>query len=233
MTGLILLCALLVVAIVAVAFWRVDPKRLPHVLTCSGGWAEAKLRGCERGPVATGFPVEPRNAYSNLAYLIAGLAIVEASGGRLSAAVLAASLVFLGLGSALYHGLKTPWAVQMDRSAMYAVFASLAIYALAPVHPAIGWVMLGGALAAGIGFAWVRPGDLNERMGLLLLVVSLRGFLLGSPLFAGLSLVVFALAFTAWTLDKHRPPKLGKWGHAAWHFGTAAAIGLMYRAVMP
>ena len=233
MIGLVLLCAALVVIIVGVAFWRVDPNRLPHVLTCSGGWAEAKLRGCDRGPTHTGFPVEPRNAYSNVSYLLAGLAVVWASGGRFSAAVLALALVSLGLGSALYHGLKTPWAVQMDRAGMYAVFAALAIYALAPVHPAIGWVMLGGAVAAAVGFAWVRPGDLNERMGLLLLVVSLRGFLLGSPLYAGLALLMFAAAFTAWTLDKNRPPKLGPWGHAIWHVGTAGAVGLMYRAVMP
>jgi hypothetical protein len=90
--------------------------------------------------------------------------------------------------------------------------------------------MLGGAMAFALGFAMVLPGDLSARMGLLLALMSIRGFMLGRTLLSALSLGIFAVAFTAWVVDK-RTTVLGRFGHLIWHLCTAAAIALMFAAV--
>lgn len=197
----------------------------PDADVCSGWWAEARLRGCRHD---LSVPVEPVNTYTNLAYLAAGLTLV---GWRPSwpAAVMAAALAILCVGSSLYHGLKTHWAERLDVAGMYCVFGAMAIYALAPDHPWIGPVMLGGMTVGALTLN--RPGDLNERMGILLTLISLRGFLLGHAWLALASLTIFAVAYLAWNLDHRDPPPTGRYGHAIWHVCTAAAIALMFVAI--
>jgi predicted membrane channel-forming protein YqfA (hemolysin III family) len=174
--------------------------------------------------------VEPFNTFSNLAYF-ASAWIVFRTFPDLPGTVMAASLTLLGVGSSLYHGTKAMWGARLDHAGMYAVFGSLAIYCVAPPHPAMPWVMLGGAAAFAIGFAVVRPGDLDARMGLLLALVSIRGFLLGRTALSGLSLGLFALAYLAWNVDC-RTTILSRFGHALWHLLTAAALALMFAAVV-
>ena len=110
---------------------------------------------------------------------------------------------------------------------MYAVFGALAVYALAPEHPLIWVAMTIAFLAAAICFAWLAPGDLNARMGILVSLVALRGFFVGSPGLALLALGLFSVAYLAWTFDRH----LGRWGHATWHLFTAAAIVVDFQAI--
>lgn len=222
-------------AVTGLALWGIlrwiaaTPSVLVDVKACRGHWAEARLRRCEDGLVATGIPVEPFNTYSNLAYFVAAWVVWETFEG-IPPAVLAASLTLLGVGSAMYHGTKTKWGARLDHAGMYAVFGALAIYCVAPTHPAMPWVMLAGAAACAIGFAVVTPGDLSARMGMLLGLASIRGFLLGRPGLSGLALGLFAIAFAAWQLDK-RTTLLSRFGHAIWHLFTAAAIAVMYAAV--
>ena len=211
-------------------FIATTPALLKDVDTCRGDWAEARLRNCQGGLAATGIPVEPLNSFSSLAYLVAGWTVYRAF-GNLPAVVLGASLTLNGVGSALYHGTKAMWAARLDHAGMYAVFGSLAIYSVAPPHPAAPYVMLAGAAVFAIGFAVVMPGDLNARTGMLLCLLSVRGFLLGRTLLSALSLGIFAVAFTAWLLDRHTTV-LSRFGHAIWHLFTAAAIGLMFGAVL-
>lgn len=206
------------------------PSLLTDVKACRGNWAEARLRHCEGELAVTGIPVEPFNTFSNLAYIAAAWVVWQTFPG-LPAVVLAASLVLLGIGSSMYHGTKAMWAAKMDHAGMYAVFGSLAIYCVAPADPAMPYVMLAGAAAFAIGFAFVAPGDLNARMGLLLALLSIRGFLIGRILLSGLSLGFFALAFAAWQLDK-RTTLLSRFGHAIWHLFTAIAIVLMFAAIL-
>jgi predicted membrane channel-forming protein YqfA (hemolysin III family) len=213
----------------ALRFIAATPALLTDVRACRGDWAEARLRGCEGGLAATGIPVEPFNTFSNLAYLAAGWILVRTF-ADLPSAILASSLGLLCIGSAMYHGTKTMWGARMDHAGMYAVFGSLAIYCVAPPHPALPYVMLGGAIAFALGFAMVLPGDLSARMGLLLALMSIRGFMLGRTLLSALSLGIFAVAFTAWVVDK-RTTVLGRFGHLIWHLCTAAAIALMFAAV--
>jgi len=207
--------------------------RIPALLTdvkpCRGQWAEARLRHCEGGLAVTGIPVEPFNAFSNLAYFAAAW-MVYGTFESLPAAVLAAALTLLGVGSTMYHGTKAMWGARLDHAGMYAVFGALAIYSVAPPHPAVPWVMLAGAAAFAIGFSLVAPGDLNARMGLLLALLSIRGFLLQNGRYAGISLGLFVVAFAAWQIDK-RTTILGRFGHAIWHLLTAGAIALMFVAL--
>lgn len=225
-----------ILTVIALALWGVlrliarTPALLIDVKPCRGQWAEARLRGCQGGLVATGIPVEPFNTFSNLAYFAAAWGVYRTF-GDMPAAVLAASLTLLGVGSAMYHGTKAMWGARLDHAGMYAVFGSLAIYSVAPTHPAMPYVMLGGAAAFAIGFSLVAPGDLDARMGLLLALLSIRGFLLDRTLLAGSSLGIFAVAFAAWQLDT-RTTLLSRFGHAIWHVCTAAAISLMFAAVV-
>ena len=205
------------------------PSLLTNVKACRGRWAEARIRGCERGIAFTGIPVEPFNAFSNLAYLAAGWLLFHFLRSPASL-VLAATMTLLCVGSTLYHGTKTMWGARLDHAGMYAGFGALAIYCLAPGHPAIPYVMAGGALVLAIGFALVVPGDLNARMGLLLALMSVRAFLLGTPRLAGLSLGLFIIAFAAWILDQ-RTTVLSRFGHAIWHAFTAAAMTTMFAAL--
>lgn len=224
---LLLLAALVVWGVIG---WIAStPTLMIDVKACRGDWAEARLRGCEHGVGFTGIPVEPFNTYSNLAYLAAGWIYYQLS-SRPAVLVLALALTLLWLGSSIYHGTKTMWGARLDHAGMYAVFGALAVYCLAPEHPAIHYVMAGAALAMGIGFAFVVPGDLNSRMGLLLGLMSIRAFLLGTPRLAGVSLGLFAVAFVAWVLDK-RTTYLARFGHAIWHVFTAAAITTMFSAL--
>ena len=205
------------------------PNLLAGTMPCHGRWAEARLAGCELGIEHTGVPVEPFNTYSNLAYLAAGWILHQIT-LRPTSLVLALTLTLLCLGSAFYHGTKTKWGGRLDHAGMYAVFGALAVYGVAPFHPAIHWVMAGVALAAAIGFAFVSPGDLNARMGLLLGLMSVRAFLLGTPRLAGLSLGLFVGAFAVWLLDKHTTI-MSRYGHAIWHALTAGAITTMFSAL--
>lgn len=230
-----LLQTLAIISVMGLAIWAAlrliaaTPALLTDVKPCRGKWAEARLRHCEGGLAVTGIPVEPINTFSNLAYLAAGW-IVASRFGNLAAAVLAASLTLLCIGSAMYHGTKAMWGARMDHAGMYAVFGSLAIYCVGPSHPALPYVMLGGAIVFAIGFAMVLPGDINARMGLLLALMSIRGFLLGRTLLSALSLGIFAVAFVAWLLDQ-RTTLHSRFGHAIWHLCTAGAIALMFAAV--
>jgi hypothetical protein len=225
------------VVVVALALWGVlkwvaaTPGLMTNVKACRGGWAEARLRGCELGIGHTGIPVEPFNTFSNVAYLAAGWVLYRLLHTP-AALVLALAMTLLCVGSSMYHGTKSMWGARLDHAGMYAVFGALVIYCIAPEHPAIQYIMAGGALAMAIGFSFVVPGDLNARMGLLLGLMAIRGFLLGTPRLAGWSIGFFAVAFAAWLLDKHTT-KLSHFGHAIWHIFTAAAMTTMFSALTP
>jgi len=213
----------------ALRWIAVRPRLLTNVKACRGQWAEARIRRCERGIEVTGIPVEPFNAFSNLSYLAAGWLLSRYVPGPASL-IVAATMTLLCVGSTMYHGTKTMWGARLDHAGMYATFGALAIYCLAPEHLVIPYVMAGGALVLAIGFAFVAPGDLNTRMGLLLALMAIRAFLLGTPRLAGLSLGLFTVAFVAWILDQ-RTTVLSRFGHAIWHVLTALAMTTMFAAL--
>jgi predicted membrane channel-forming protein YqfA (hemolysin III family) len=226
---------IILVVIAALAMWGVlkwiakTPSLLTNVKACRGNWAEARIRKCDQGIGVTGIPVEPINAFTNPAYLAAGWVTFRVIEGAPSWIFLGA-MTLLFLGSTLYHGTKAMWAARLDHAGMYAVFAALAYYAMAPQHTAIVYVMAVAAIAAAVAFGFVFPGNLSLRMALLLTLVSVRAFLLGSPELAGLSLGLMAVAMGAWLVDS-KSLVLGRWGHGIWHVATAVALAAMFMAV--
>lgn len=196
---------------------------------CRGDWWEAHLRGCEQW--TRRLPVEPINSYTNLAYLATGWITFRLVGSP-PAAWFALAMAYLCVGSALYHGVKTIWAAALDHSGMYAVFAALAFYAMAPEHPHIIWPTAIGSVAVGYLLRYEFPGNLNVRMGLLL------GLMLVGALFRGdtglglWSIGLFAAAMLVWIMDKRRI-LWRHWGHGLWHVLTAAAIAVMFLALTP
>jgi len=158
------------------------------------------------------------------------VAVVLIEGGPASA-VMGAALCALGVGSFLYHGLKTLWANELDVAGMYVTFGALATHALAPAHPATAWLMaLSGSLLAVLFVYVLPPVKLEVQMGMLLYFTALPAILTGASALAWTSLGLFVLGYLAWHLDRARAPFIGLWGHALWHLLTAAAIALMYLA---
>jgi hypothetical protein len=211
----------------AVLKWiAATPAVLVDVKACRGKWAEARIRGCQHGIAHTGIPVEPINVYSSLAYLAAGWVTVRVV-PSVTTYIFGGAMLLLAFGSGLYHGCKAMWAARLDHAGMYAVFAALAFFAMAPGHDWIPYIMGGAALIAAIVFAFVYPGNLSLRMGLLLALVAVRSILLGTWWLGVVSLGAFALAMIAWQIDKHTTV-LGRLGHGIWHLLTAVAIAAMF-----
>jgi len=189
-----------------------------------GGWLEGALAdGCE-------FPIEPRNTWSNLAYPLAGW-IFYFNHGSATAWALALALTALGVGSALYHGLKTRWANKLDLFGIYWVFGALLVHGMAPYAPATPWVMgvAGFVLAALLVYA-IPAVNLDLQVGILLGFSTIAACLNGSWQLALAALGVYLLGFGAWNIDKSHQTWLGLWGHAIWHVLTAIAVPLTFLA---
>ena len=192
-------------------------------LQARGGWAEDALEQ------RCGWPIAPRNTWSNLAYPLAGAYLVSVDPSR-SAWVLAVALAVLGVGSALYHGLKTRWANKLDWVGMYLVFGSLGIHGIDPANPGTPAAMIVTAvLVAGL-FSYVVPNvSLEVQMGVLLWFSAVPGVLAGHSAQVALGMGAFVVAFGAWHADRRRFV-VGKWGHALWHILTAFAIPTIFLA---
>lgn len=199
-----------------------------EILQKRGGWAEDQLSGrCT-------FPIGPRNTFSNLAYVVMGF-WAFALRPSLASAVFGATMVFLGVGSALYHGYKTIWASRLDNAGMYAVFSSLVIYAIAPRHPFIGPVMALGAIVCGrllaYGANWKYL--LDPIIGVFVFLSVVANILNGSYLIGTLGFTLFGLAYGIWWLDKKKALKiLPKWGHAIWHVATAVVLSALFLGII-
>ncbi len=208
--------------------WQIDKDGWPPDL-CGGGWREPKLRGCEKGYITTGIPVEPVSAYSCVMYPAAAWVALQSVGGG-PAVVFFVTMTFLGFGSAAYHGVKTQWAGKWDDAGMYAVFAGLGIYAMVVGHSWETWIMLAAAATAAVLLTYFVHGNLIGRMGTLLAFTWAGVFTSGDVRLGLYSIGLFALAMTAWQLDK-RSGLLGRFGHGIWHVFTAIAMAVLFAAI--
>jgi uncharacterized membrane protein len=191
-----------------------------------GGWGEDRLLGrCT-------FPIGPRNMVSNVAYPLVGVALVAADPSA-AAHVFALLLTLLGLGSALYHGFKTESTDRLDSAGMYAVFAGLTTYALAPTSSLTAWAMVLAAAAVVVVFNYVMHLDTDPQMGVFTAAAIIHGALIGSRWRTIGAVVLLAVAYAVWHLDRRPAPPTGLWGHAAWHGLTALGIGLLFLAQTP
>lgn len=179
-------------------------------------------------------PIGPWNTASNLVYGAVGARLVLYDPSP-SAWAMASALTALMLGSGLYHALKTGWSNRLDWVGMYMTFAALTVHAVVPTSTAAPWVMM--ALGAGLAWQWayVLNGiGLNVQMGTFLVLSLLPGFFGETPNYhAPLSLALFVGSYVLWHLDRMDPSPTGRYGHALWHVGTAAAIGHAYLSAVP
>lgn len=198
------------------------------ILQERGGWYEDALTNrCT-------FPIGPRNTFSNLAYIIAGIAAFVLR-PTLASAMFGVAMAFLGVGSALYHGYKTIWASRLDNAGMYAVFSSLVLYAIAPRHPFIGPTMALGSIICGrllaYGANWKYL--LNPLMGVFVFLSVTANILNGGYLNGIFGFALFGLAYIIWWWDKsHTLKVLLKWGHAIWHVATAVALLTLFLGIV-
>lgn len=181
-------------------------------------WEDAQWGNCH-------FPIGPWNTWSNAGYLLVGLYVYGIQGTP-SSAVFCATMLFLGVGSFLYHGTKELWSATLDDAGMYAVFLGLLLHGLW-----LPWFLVLPLTAVGTWYlGWKRPERLIERMGVVVGALTLLGAAHGHFVRLGASLALFAVAYGLWQLDQRRK-WVGKYGHASWHILTALAIGLLYGAV--
>lgn len=207
---------------------------------CNGRWEEAYHYECECG--LKQLPQQPRNTYSNLAYLAAGL-YIQFTIGTDTAFVFAVTMTYLCIASALYHATSTGWSSVLDQTAILAAFPAIAIFAVAAHldagnHPLTPLVMF---VAAGLLSYFLSKQVRKYMRAVIAISLGLSYLLLAGYMirthnltprpYLVWSLVLFAVGFGCWELDRRKkfPGKL--WGHAFWHILTAAASALIFYAI--
>jgi dihydroceramidase len=202
------------------------------------------LEGCFCEAAREGAVKQPVNAWSSLAFTLAGFFVAARAWGKRhehgytigKAALYAAALAVIGLGSAFYHASLTFVGQFFDVMGMYLLATFLVVADL----QMLGWVrmnwfgrvyaVLNLALAAGLIWlpearCWLFFGLI---IGLILMEALLRplGRLRRNSRWFGLALGAFALAFVVWNLDNARlwcDPESILQGHALWHLLGALA----------
>lgn len=198
--------------------------------TCSqlqrrGGWWEDQALG------RCWSPIGPRNALSNLGYVVAGLLAVALHPHAPSTPLFAFAMMALGYGSWRYHAEKTVRANLLDRVGMFLVLAQLAALAWFPTDLPVVWIF---TLVATVVAVYVAPlqwmdGQIGAWLALACLGALLNG---GIWQLAAASMLLFVAGYACWQLDKQPDHPLGLWGHAVWHLLTAPAFLVMWLAIV-
>ncbi|MDV3220973.1 ceramidase domain-containing protein [Intrasporangium sp.] len=205
----------------------------------------------------SGWIRQPANTWSNLAFVVAGLAVARRAGtreGRLwphpsLATTLSVVIVLLGPGSMAMHATQSSLGGRLDLLSMYLLAAFAAAYAwMRVLRRGLGF-FLGAGLAVVITCELVENAEwrvpvvmsgANLAFGVALLLamlgelVLLRRRGLRRELRWGVAAVAaLVLAFTVWTAAKTgaplcRPDSIAQ-GHAAWHVLDALAAWFLYR----
>jgi hypothetical protein len=194
---------------------------------------------------------QPANTFSNLGFVVAGLAIAwhasSLSKRRGLATAMACVVVLLGPGSAAMHATQSTLGGHLDMLSMYLI-ASLAVAYATMRWLRGGTTMLAATFVTGVAFcelvgSWgdglpVVMHSGNAAFGLLLVVaivleirIMRRGETQSRHGFAYASLGSMLLAFAIWNASKAwlcDPYSLIQ-GHAIWHVLGAVAAYLLYR----
>jgi hypothetical protein len=204
---------------------------------------------CER--LAPGLWGEPADALSNVAFLLAAIALwrlharVRADGRTVPGDVrMLAPLVFLvGIGSFLFHTLATRWAGLLD-TLFILIFCCAFLFAF--LRQAAGtpaWV----ALPTSVGFAVVSygfpklfpPETLNGSVGYLpylFALLTMTGYLAsrGAPSTRtfGLAIVMFCISLTLRTIDLEICTRFPLGTHFLWHLLNGYLLWLVSREMI-
>lgn len=202
----------------------------------------ATITFCERRLCA--WVVEPSNAWSNLAYVIAGLLIIWQSGNRWRDARTAIGVggVLIGIGSFLFHATGIRVFEIVDVSTMYVISGLGLTFALKRWRgwsDAVALRFFVGCLLGSSALMIVTGNDGILVFGLELGAAVLIEFKLRTrnPPAAGrwmLAVVAtFAVALLIWYLDLRgplcAPDNHVVTGHAVWHTLTALTILCFFR----
>lgn len=206
---------------------------------------------------ASGWVRQPANTWSNLAFVVAGLAVAWRAGtpeGRLwphplLAPTLAVVIVLLGPSSMAMHATQSSLGGRLDLLSMYLLAGFVASYAwLRVLRRGAGFFLTTWALVIIVcelveNAGWQVPvvtSGANLAFGLALLagivgevVLLRRKDLRRSNLWGLASVGTLAVAFAIWSAAKSgsslcRPESLLQ-GHAAWHILDALAAWFLYR----
>lgn len=212
---------------------------MPDYKPCAGDWHEAHLNNCN--PILTKIPQQPINTYTNLSYLAVGF-MAYLLFDTYPSMVFLVTMVYLFIGSTLYHALSTRWAGILDVTAIFATYSATAVYALGVLVQLPPWLtailmLIVGGLVAFLGSRRFRN-QAHFVIGILLgttyLLLVVTMWVSGSwgawPYLLG-SLVAFAVAFIIWHFDRAQTFPLKGWGHGIWHVLAAAASMLVFYAI--
>jgi hypothetical protein len=212
-------------------------------------WNEQVDLYCER--LAPGLWGEPANALSNLAFIIAAVALwrlqLEAGSAlarrALSIRLLPLSVFLVGVFSALFHTLATRWAALLD-TLFILIYCCVFLYAFVRhALPAPWWT----ALAVAAGFAavsyafprWFPAGTANGSLaylpnlaGLVVITsvlaarraVGARGFALASA--------VFCVSLTLRTVDQAMCARFSLGTHFIWHLLNGLLLWIVSREMI-
>lgn len=194
-------------------------------LRARGGWAEdVILHRCAS-------PIGPRNTYSNIAYAIAGFALLFVGMEPATAGVAWFSLTGLALGSAMYHSHKTLFSNMLDHVGMYMTFGALAVHGWAPEWAGMPYLMALTGMGLATYFVYAKPRfGMDIQLGVLFLLGAIPAAIWGDRSTLLAAVLFFGSGFWWWHLDKNPRRPAGLWGHALWHVFTAVAIYYMFVA---
>jgi hypothetical protein len=197
--------------------------------------------------IVGGFPVEPWNAISSFVIVFFGLAaswlVLKRTPRAYELYVLCALLITNGVGSVLWHGLRTDWSLPLDfvPAIIFLLGVSfLWAWRVTSLWPALA--ILGGLLAIQFGFRfldiqmsffqrWTIMAGTLVVMGIFL-TVRTRAYSKEAALTGGLALVAAVTAATFRSLDSASCESLGFGSHFLWHvFLSSAAFLCMYTVV--
>ena len=166
------------------------------------------------------------NTFSNLIYIVIGIA----SMWTLKDPWFAAAMIWLGIGSGVYHCFLSRGTNAMDESGMFAVLGYLAV---------MNWT--GVVFGAAIGMIRWKPGWLREVNQTHIIGVVFAVIMLQTGLASWLGVLTFATAYGIWNIGVHRVdndnnpetvPWYGKYCHGTWHILTGLGFYLLLEAKM-
>lgn len=196
---------------------------------------------CER--LSLGLAAEPFNLATNVAFLVAALAILLGEGGRAGDRRLLGWLVFaVGIGSGLFHALATRLTALADVVPIVAFIVAalwLALARLVGLSPVAATTAVAGFLAAAPIVAWAGSGLVGGSaayLPALLAILAVAAVLArrrmpgAAPLAA--AGLIFAVSLAARIADM---PLCDEWPsgtHFVWHLLNALVLYLVTRAIL-
>jgi hypothetical protein len=203
--------------------------------------------------IGPGFVRQPIGTWSNLAFVLVGLLILEdvlrpasarsnlLAQRRTYGVVYAVAVILIGLGSWFYHASLTFVGQWFDVMGMYLLGTFMLLYCCARLRPlssrtfALSYVLFN--LAPAISLI-VVPELRRYLFGLLLVATIALEVVIRRQHVAQIrtgyfiaALLIYLLAQIIWTLDLNRivcDPNGLLQGHALWHILTATSAGLLY-----